>query len=129
MAPIWNLFPADVTFGSVLFTVISGAALAGGLFAIAKYADLKWVNFSLAFLAVQCLLNSVFSLKTLFVISATTDAHSDAMNMQNATGIPSIAWVLIWIVLSVVMISIGLRLYAVSGKAGNAGKHDLPFED
>ena len=126
LAPMWNFLSAKVTFASIAFTVISGAALAGGLFAIAKYATEKWVNFSVAFLAVQCLLNSVFSLKTLFVISATSDSHSDAVNMANATGVPAVAWVLIWIVLSIVMISIGLRLYAVSGRSS---QNDLPFED
>ncbi len=124
-APAWNFFSAQVSIGSVAFTVISGAALSAGLFALAKFAELKWVNFALAFLAVQCLLNSVFSLKTLFIISAMTDSHSDAMNMQEATGLPAVAWVVIWIVLSLVMISVGLRLYAISNKA----KHDLPFED
>ena len=126
LAPAWNFLSAKVGIGSVIFTVVSGALLAGGLFAIARYASEKWVNFSLAFLAVQCLLNSFFSLKTLFVISATSNSHSDAMNMANATGIPAIVWVLIWIVLSIVMISIGLRLYAVAGKSK---QNDLPFED
>jgi hypothetical protein len=126
LAPLWNFFSANVTVGSMVFTVLSGAVLAAGLFAIAKYAEMKWINFSLAFLAVQCLLNSVSSLKTLFIISATTNSPSDAMNMANATGVPAIAWVLIWIVLSVVMLSIGLRLYAVSNKSKN---NDLPFED
>ncbi len=125
LAPIWNIFNVKVGIASVLFTVLSGGLLAAGLFAIAKYAEIKWVNFSLAFLAVQCLLNSVFSLKTLFIISATTNSHSDAANMAEATGIPAIAWVLIWFVVSVVMISVGLRLYAVSQRS----KHDLPFED
>ncbi len=125
LAPMWNVFNASVSFGSVAFTVVSGAVLTGALFAIAKYAEMKWVNFSLAFLAVQCLLNAIFSLKTLFVVSALSDAQSDAANMAQATGIPGIAWVLIWIGISVVMISVGLRLYAVSQK----GNHDLPFED
>ncbi len=125
LAPMWNVFNVQVGLGSVLFTVGSGAVLTAGLFAIAKYATDKWVNFSLAFLAVQCLLNAVFSLKTLFIVSAMTGAHSDAANMAEATGIPALAWVLIWIFLSVVMISVGLRLYAVSKK----GEHDLPFED
>ena len=125
LAPMWNAFNAKVSLGSVIFTVFSGAALTAGLFAIAKYTEMKWVNFSLAFLSVQCLLNAVFSLKTLFFISALTNSHSDAANMAEATGIPALAWVLIWIVLSVVMISVGLRLYAVNQK----GKHDLPFED
>jgi hypothetical protein len=125
IAPIWNVFNAKVGIGSVIFTVASGAVLTAGLFAIARYATIKWVNFSLAFLAVQCLLNAVFSLKTLFLISATTTSHSDAVNMAQVTGIPALAWVMIWIVLSVVMISVGLGFYAVSQK----GNHDLPFED
>lgn len=124
--PIFNVFSLQVSFGSVLFTIFSGAVLTAGLFAIAKYAELKWVNFALAFLAVQCLLNAVFSLKDLFFISAMTDAQTDAANMAAATGIPSIAWVFIWIGISIAMISIGLRLYAVSQKSN---QHELPFED
>jgi hypothetical protein len=115
--PVLNVFSANVTFGSVIFTVFSGAILTAALFAIARYASLKWANFAFAFLGVQCLLNAFFSLKDLFLISATTDAHSDAVNMANATGIPSIMWVFIWIGVSVLMISLGLRIYAVSQRA------------
>jgi len=39
--------------------------------------------------------------------------HSDAANMAAATGIPAFIWVLIWIALSVVMISLGLRIYVI----------------
>ena len=115
--PILNVLSANVSIGSVAFTVFSGAVLTAALFAIARYASLKWANFALAFLSVQCLLNAIFSLKELFLISATTDMQSDALNMENATGIPSIMWVFIWIGISVLMISIGLRIYAVSQKA------------
>ena len=126
LMPIWNVFSLQITFGSVVFTVLSGAILSAGLFAIARFADTKWLNFSLAFLAVQCLLNAVFSLVDLAFISTMTDARSDALNMANATGIPSIVWVFIWMTISILMISIGLRLYAVSQKKAN---HDLPFAD
>lgn len=126
MFPIMNVFSTKATIGSVAFTVVSGAVLAGGLFAIANYATIKWVDFALSFLAVQCLLNAIFSLKTLFLISATSDAHSDAVNMAQATGLPSIVWVFIWIGISILMISVGLRLYAVSRKSTNT---ELPFED
>ncbi|MFV0387311.1 MAG: M50 family metallopeptidase [Pyrinomonadaceae bacterium] len=117
LAPIWNMFHINVSFFSVVFTVISGSVLTATLFAIAKFANLKWVNFSAAFLAVQCLLSAIYSLKALFIISATTDAQSDAANMAAATGIPALGWVMIWIGISVVMIAIGLRLYAVVGKS------------
>ena len=119
IAPFWN-FLANVTFGSVVFTVFSGAVLTAGLFAIAKFATDKWVNFSLAFLAVQCLLNAFFSLKTLFVISATSDASSDAANMAAATGVPALAWVILWIAISLVMMAVGVRLYASRGAAKSA---------
>jgi hypothetical protein len=125
LAPIWN-FLATVTIGSMLFTVLSGAVLAIGLAAIARYASLKWANFALAFLAVQCLLNAVFSLMQLFIISSMTSMHSDAANMAAATGLPGVVWAMIWMVISVVMISIGLRIYAVSKKNSSA---ESIFED
>lgn len=124
--PVWNIFSAKVTFLSVVFTVLSGAVLSAGLFAIAKYGSWKWANFALSFLTVQCLLNAFFGLKDLFFISAMTDAQTDAANMSAATGIPSLMWVFIWIGISVLMISLGLRLYAVAQRGAN---HDLPFED
>lgn len=126
LMPIFNIFSVKVTLGSVIFTVLSGAVLTAGLFALARFGEMKWVNFGLAFLAVQCLLNALFSLVDLFFISATTDAQSDAANMAASTGIPSLVWVFIWIGISIAMISVGLRLYAVSQKSKNT---ELPFED
>ena len=125
LAPFWN-FLANVTFGSVVFTVFSGAVLTVGLAAIARYANLNWVNFAVAFLAVQCLLNAVFSLLDLFFISTMTNAQSDAANMAAATGIPSIFWVFIWMGISIAMITIGLRAYAVCKKSS---ANDSVFED
>jgi purine-cytosine permease-like protein len=65
-------------------------------------------------------------LKNLFVISTTTNAHNDAMNMAQVTGLPPVLWIFIWIGISILMISIGLRVYAVSQKGK---QYDLPFED
>ena len=113
LAPVWNLF-ATSTVGGLFFTIISGVFLAAALAAIAKFASLKWANFALAFVAVQCLLNAVFDLLNVVFISATTTMHSDAANMAAATGIPGFVWVLVWMVVSIFMISVGLRVYAVS---------------
>jgi len=115
LAPIWNLLE-NVTIGSMFFTILSGTLLTAALAAIAYFANLKWVNFALAFLAVQSLLNAIFSLRDLFLVSTFTSGHSDAANMAAATGIPSIIWVFIWIGLSIVFISIGMRVYAVTRK-------------
>lgn len=124
-APVLNLF-STVTFGSLAFTVLSGAFLAAALVAIAHWADLKWVNFALAFITVQVLLNAVFSLFDLFFITALTSGHSDAANMAAATGVPALFWVLLWMVISVVIISLGLRMYAVSK---NSSRSESVFED
>jgi hypothetical protein len=129
LMPALNIFSLQVGFSSLFFTIFCGVVLSAGLFALGKYASLKTANFAIAFLAVQCLLNAFVDLKTLFFINAPligSDLQNDATNMANATGLPSIAWVLIWIFLSVVMISVGLRLYAVRQKGS---QNDLPFED
>lgn len=128
LAPIWNVFTTNVTLGSVAFTVISGVILTIGLLAIAKYSSAKTAQFVLSFLAVQCILNALSDLKTVFFMSNpfATPMQTDAANMAAATGIPAILWVLIWIGVSLLMISIGLRLYAVSQKSKN---NDLPFAD
>lgn len=125
LAPFWNLL-ANVTFGSVVFTVLSGAVLTAGLAAIAKFASLKWANFAMAFLAVQCLLNATFSLKDLFIISTTTNQTTDAANMAAATGIPGFLWVFVWIAVSLIMITVGMRLYTV---AKGSKVTDSLFED
>ena len=112
LAPFWNLLE-KVTFGSVAFTVLSGTVLTAGLLGLAKFGSAKWVNFAVAFLAVQCLLNAFFSLKDLFVISASSNQATDAANMAAATGVPALLWVVVWIAISLVMITVGVRLYAV----------------
>ena len=127
IAPIFSFF-ANVTVLSQVFTVFSGTVLAVGLAAIARYASSKWTNFAVAFIAVQCLVNAVFDLLNLLFLSAMTNAHSDAANMAAATGIPSVVWVFIWMGISIAMISIGLRVYAIS-RARAAASTDSVFED
>lgn len=129
VVPIINYLSGQVTLSSIAFTTITGAALTAALYAIGRFGSLKVANFAVAFLAVQLVLNALSDLKTLFVLNAPvigSNIQTDAMNMQNATGLPAIAWIFIWIGISILMISIGLRVYAVSQKNPNS---DLPFED
>ncbi|HEX8736488.1 MAG TPA: M50 family metallopeptidase [Pyrinomonadaceae bacterium] len=129
IVPLFNIFGGQVTLASIGFTTLAGAGLAAAMLAIARFAGPQTANFAVAFLAVQLVLNALSDLKTLFFLNAPfvgSDIQTDAMNMQNATGLPAVAWILIWILLSVVMISVGLRVYAVSQKGKQT---DLPFED
>lgn len=121
LAPLWNWeLPG-------LFTLVVGVALPAGLFAAAKYLKPRAAAFLVSFLAVQCVLNAVFDLRNVLFASAFTDAHSDALNMQQATGIPSVLWVLFWIGVAFIILTLALRAY-VSGKE-QPTQPDLPFED
>lgn len=127
LAPVLNFF-ANVSVLTQAFTVFAGFVLAAGLAAIGRFATPKWANFAVAFLAVQCLANAVFDLLNLLFLSALTGERSDAANMANATGIPAIVWVVIWMGVSIAMISLGMRVYAVS-KARTANSTESVFED
>jgi hypothetical protein len=112
------------------FTLLAGAALTIGLVAIARYASARTASFFVSFLAVQCVLNALTDLKTVFFLSSPFGASvpTDAVNMANATGIPSIFWAIIWIGIALLILSTAMRVYAVS-KHSSANQQDLPFED
>lgn len=129
ISPIFNFLSLNASVASIAFTAIAGALLAAALFCLGRFLSVKYANFVVAFLAVQCVLNAVSDLKNVFFISAPligSDIHTDAANMQAATGIPGFMWVVVWIGISLLMISLGLRMYAVS-RARTAT--DSVFED
>jgi hypothetical protein len=121
LAPLWNLTMPG------LFTLVAGVALPLGLLAAARYLSPRGATFLVAFLAVQCVLNAVFDLKNVLLLSALTDRHTDAANMAAATGIPQIFWAAFWIGVAFVILSLALRAYAV--RRESASQPDLPFED
>ena len=128
VSPLFNFLSLQVAYSSILFTILTGSVLAAGLIALGIFASPRVASFAVAFLAAQCLLNAVTDQLTLFAINSPftgSDIANDATNMANATHIPGIVWVFIWIGISIVMISVGLRLYAVSGTRTT----DTVFED
>jgi len=130
LSPIFNFLSLQVSFSSVLFTLITGGVLAGGLIALGIFASSRLASFAVAFLAVQCLLNAITDQITLFFINSPfsgSDVQNDALNMANATHLPGIVWVVVWIGISLLMISLGLRLYAVNQT--KVSSTDTVFED
>jgi hypothetical protein len=129
ISPVFNFLSLQVGLSSVLFTIVAGIALTAALVCLGLFSGLRVASFSVAFLAVQCLLNSLSDLKTVFFLNAPligSDIQTDAANMSAATGIPGFMWVIIWIGISLLMISFGLRLYAINkGRIAN----DTVFED
>ncbi len=129
VSPVFNFLSLETSFSSIAFTIVAGGFLAALLVGLGIYSSARVASFGVAFLAVQCLLNALLDLKTVFFINAPlvgSDMHTDAANMAMASGIPAFMWVVIWIGLSILMISLGMRLYAV--KQSKTASNDSVFE-
>jgi len=112
-----------------LFTLVAGVMLPIGLIAAARFAPPRVATFLVSFLAVQCVLNALFDLKTVLFLSSplAMGVHTDAANMAAATGIPAFFWALVWVGIAFAILSMSLRAYAVS--KNKPSQPDLPFED
>lgn len=112
-----------------LFTVVSGISLGVALLLTARFASKRVASFLVSFLAVQCILNAVFDLKTVFFLSSPLvgGVHTDAANMAAATGVPAIFWTIVWIALAFLILRFALMSYAAKSRAPM--QEDLPFED
>ncbi|HEY0765176.1 MAG TPA: M50 family metallopeptidase [Pyrinomonadaceae bacterium] len=116
-------------WSGIPFTLFAGLFISVSLVLIAKFASAKVAGFFVSFLAVQCVLNALFDFGTLFVLSNPLGqgVHTDAMNMENATGIPAIIWTVFWIGMALGILWFAMRLY-VAGR-DKSYQPDLPFED
>lgn len=129
---IFGLFKPIIAGGAlsgIPFTFVAGTLLALGLVALARFASAGVATFFVSFLAVQCVLNALLDLKTVFFLSSpfAPSVQTDAVNMANATGIPAIFWTVLWIAVAFGMLWFVMRLYVVSRDA--RVQPDLPFED
>jgi len=114
------------TWGSLSglpFTLLAGVLISVGLFAVARFASARVATFLVSFLAVQCVLNALLDLKTVFFLSSPFAATvpTDAVNMYNATGVPAIVWSIVWISLSVLILAVTVRQYIGSRRSPSLG--------
>ena len=116
-------------WSGIPFTLFAGLFISARLILIARFASARVATFFVSFLAVQCVLNALFDLKTVFFLSAPfgPSRQTDAFNMAQATGIPAILWTVIWIALALGILWFAMRLY-VAGR-DKSYQPDLPFED
>lgn len=94
--------------------------IAGGFWTVAclwgaQRLKPETIAFVTAFLGVQQCLTSVQALLVLFHLSVGTSVHSDALLMQQATGLPSVLWAGLWIAMSVVSMGFGAHRALKSG--------------
>ena len=111
------------------FTILAAIFLSVALFAAARFASAKVATFLVSFLAVQCVLNALGDLKTIFFLSSpwASNVPTDAVNMANATGIPAIVWAVTWIVAGFVILGLAMRIYVVA-RDSKSSQPDLPFD-
>jgi hypothetical protein len=116
-------------WSGIPFTLFAGLFISVGLVLIARFASAKVATFFVSFLAVQCVLNALTDLKTVFFLANPfgPTVPTDAVNMAHATGIPAIIWTVIWIALALGILWFAMRLY-VAGR-DKSYQPDLPFED
>ena len=129
---IYGTFVPIVSSGAlsgIPFTFLAGTSLSIGLVALAKFASARVATFFVSFLAVQCVLNALLDLKTVFFLSSpfAPTVPTDAVNMANATGIPAFLWAVIWIAIALVILALAMRIYVVTRDSRT--QPDLPFEE
>jgi tellurite resistance protein TehA-like permease len=119
---------SGIVSSALPFTILAGTLLAVGLIVLAKYASARVATFFVSFLAVQCILNALLDLKTVFFLSSpfAPSVPTDAVNMANATGIPAVVWAVIWIGSALGILAMAMRLYVVGRK--KQFQLDQPFE-
>ncbi len=111
------------------FTFLAGTLISLGLVAVAKFASAKLAIFFVSFLAVQCILNALLDLKTVFFLSSPfkPSVPTDAVNMAAATGLPAIFWAFLWILIALLILFLSMRIYVVT--RDSRVQPDLPFEE
>ena len=116
-------------WSGIPFTLFAGIFLSVSLFLIARFASARVATFFVSFLAVQCVLNALFDLKTVFFLSSPFQptVPTDAVNMAHATGMPAILWAGVWIALALGILWFAMRLYVAGRDKGY--QPDLPFEE
>ena len=116
-------------WSGIPFTLLAGTFISVALVLIARFASARVATFFVSFLAVQCVLNALFDLKTVFFLNAQfgPTIPNDAVNMAHATGIPAIFWTVIWIAFALAILWFVMRLYVAGRDKGY--QPDLPFED
>lgn len=114
---------------AIPFTVFAGLFISVGLVLIARFASARVATFFVSFLAVQCVLNALFDLKTVLFLASpfVPTVPTDAVNMAGATGVPAIFWAALWIALALGILWFAMRLY-VAGR-DKSFQPDLPFEE
>ena len=108
------LLIVTLLFGGNILAWLSGLVFGIGCVFLGVKAKPRLAHFLMSFIAVQCLLNAFYDLRTLLYISAFDPAFpTDAGNMSQATGgfLPPVFWAAGWALLSAAVVVCTLVIY------------------
>ncbi len=103
-----------IFFGGNIVAWLVGLVFGIGSLVLALKGKPKLTHFLMSFLAVQCVLNALYDLRTLLFLSAfDSRIPNDAVFMSEATGgfIPAVIWAIGWSLLAVAMLVGTLVVY------------------
>ena len=101
-------------FGGNLLAWLAGLVFGVGCLLLGMKGKPRLVHFCMSFLAVQCLLNAFYDLRTVLYLAAFDPAFpTDARNMSQATGgfLPPVVWAAGWALLSIAVVAGTLLIY------------------
>ncbi|MDX1933113.1 MAG: M50 family metallopeptidase [Capsulimonadales bacterium] len=96
-------------FTGNVFGLFWGLMITAGLLIAGLKLPKGTAGWLAAFVGVQCVLNALFDLRTLFTLSVSTLAPTDAMGMARLTLIPAPIWAALWIITAFFMLWLVLR--------------------
>jgi hypothetical protein len=108
------LLAVTLLFGGNIIAWLCGLVFGVGCLFMGVKAKPRPVHFAMSFLAVQCLLNAFYDLRTLLYVSAFDPSFpTDAGNMSQATGgfLPPVFWAAGWVLLSGAVVVGALIIY------------------
>ncbi|MFN2515593.1 MAG: M50 family metallopeptidase [Pyrinomonadaceae bacterium] len=128
---IYGLFVplfSGAAWSGIPFTILAGILITTGLVLVARFVRARVATFFVGFLAVQCILNAILDLKTVFFLSSpfAPSVPTDAVAMANATGIPAFFWAVLWIGLALGILWLAMRSYGAKNRRLQPG---LPFPE
>ncbi|MFZ4703277.1 MAG: M50 family metallopeptidase, partial [Candidatus Methylumidiphilus sp.] len=99
----------NINLGMKLFTILAGLLIALSLWLISKAKNQAFPDFIANFLGLECIFNGLGDIKTVLALSVYSTSHSDAQNLAELTGIPSVVWALGWGLVSLWVIALTFK--------------------
>ncbi len=110
------LLAAVCVLTGTLYSWLAGLSIGISLIALGLLTKPAVGQFIVNFLAVQCCLDALSDLKTLFFLSAFTNVQSDAANMARMTGVPATIWATLWLASGALLLGVTLWMIFQSPK-------------